>query len=130
MTTKPTSQHDLDVTEREPSDRLDARPSIAELQRIERAMGSAPWNPGESPADDGEVCAADMKRIAKIMRAPVAGNTVGISATRNAAPVLLEIAAAALALMARPNNVDDGVRRVPAIEAFQTLACALAKVRP
>jgi hypothetical protein len=74
----------------------DDRPSIAELQRIEGAMTVAPWDSGEDPRDDGEVCDPNLKCVAKV-RGNVEANTVGIAALRNAAPVLLEIAAAALA---------------------------------
>lgn len=83
----------------------DDRPSIAELQRIEREdLGPSPQEILEwwSPGDRGRI------------------------ALRNAAPVLLEIAAAALAWKA--------TRMVPGIaaerEAAHVLIAALGKVLP
>jgi hypothetical protein len=125
----------------------DDRPSIAELQRIEGAMTVAPWDSGEDPRDDGEVCDPNLKCVAKV-RGNVEANTVGIAALRNAAPVLLEIAAAALAEAAAEctrqephwDYVEGGSEDVscfkdihckvcPVAIARELLAAALAKVR-
>lgn len=59
-------------------------------------MTAAPWDPGEDPRDDGEVCDPNLKCVAKV-RGNMEANTVGIAALRNAAPALLETVAAALA---------------------------------
>lgn len=73
----------------------DDRPSIAELQRIEREIGTADWT-GKDP--------------------------YGAAAFRNAAPVLLEIAAATKALQSEGWDFRSAT--------MDMLLAALAKVRP
>jgi hypothetical protein len=97
----------------------DDKPSIAELQKTVGFMDPAPWV-DVRPAvvfQDGPnpVYIADCRGSAPD------SNAAGICGLRNAAPVLLEIAAAALAL-----NQTDGVFS----PASANLAAALAKVRP
>ncbi len=125
--------------------------SIADLQRCEREMLPAPWDVGDD-ASDGEVVDRELhKQIATIGRAPVADNTAGIAVLRNAAPVLLEIAAAALALRQAGIDGDEVIRLMnaatsadeysaactlaPRVDekrraALRSLDAALAKVRP
>lgn len=90
----------------------DDKPSIVELQRIESEMTRGPWTTPAGTRFLGAVSAIidgverqvataagqapqfdDVPDVAKAL----ADNAAGIAALRNAAPVLLEIAAAALA---------------------------------
>jgi hypothetical protein len=74
----------------------DERPSIAELQRIEREMTPGDWWTSD---EDGDVCAGQSGPQA-LEVGPVdwkGQDQYGAISLRNAAPALLEIAAAALA---------------------------------
>lgn len=90
----------------------DDRPRIAELQRIESSMTRSPWTTPTGTRFLGAVSAiidgVERQVAASAGQAPqfddvpdvgraLADNASGIAALRNAAPVLLEIAAAARA---------------------------------
>lgn len=109
----------------------DERPSIAELQRKEQAMLETPWLCSEFEAEDGEVwSSAPHKLLARTSRHPVAANASGIAALRDAAPVLLEIAAAALAALPElQEEFEPGLTCMHG-GVGERLAAALAKVRP
>jgi hypothetical protein len=84
----------------------DDRPSIAELQQREQEIDRAPWYSAESRRQSDCVLTgapgADFTNDGRdVVQAnpnfPYRANLDGVAALRNAAPVLLEIAAAALA---------------------------------
>lgn len=103
------------------------KPSIAELQRIEREMTPGKWVGG---ADCVTVYKDRHERGTGTVLAEMIepdrheDNAQGIAALRNAAPVLLEIAQAALEL-AGPSR--PGEAHIP---AWNALLAATAKVRP
>lgn len=110
----------------------DDKPSIAELQRIEQAMTGPRWL--ARPVDDVAelapriVCERDgcLEEIAAFESWAANEDTTGTAALRNAAPVLLEIAKAALAWRAMQERKLAHLYE----PEEQALFDALAKVRP
>jgi len=97
------------------------RPSIAELRRALSGMTPAPWEVPD--VDDPVASLVELRRQ----------DAIGIVALRNAAPVLLEIAAAALrSIVPCDPRCEDGYHAGScAAHAGRTeLALALAKVAP
>lgn len=110
----------------EPS--TDDRPSIAELQRIERdEMALAPWrydHQGWIETMDRTVNHTGAEtEVLTLGARNDHGDGEGTVALRNAAPVLLEIAAAALAWRDRPITDD-------AVAPLERLLAAIDRVRP
>jgi hypothetical protein len=110
----------------------DTRPSIAELQRIEREMDRAPWYSAESlwqsdcvltGAPDADFSSDGRVVVQANPNFPYRANLDGIVGLRNAAPVLLEIVAAALAYYSPASDEPGG-------QAWAAVEAALAKVRP
>ena len=107
-------------------------PSIAHLQRIERGMTKPPWRRREWPefAVDGPeypICIIndddDRRPLVSEDKAECDDeDAYGIAYLRNAAPVLLEIAAATLAWQTSP--------QAKARQARAQLLAALGKVAP
>jgi len=115
---------------------IDYKYSISDLQRCEREMLPAPWDVGDDALDGDVVDRELFKLIAHVGRVPVGANTAGVALLRNAAPVLLEIAAAALK-MRGPCDHPDGrcsrgshFRGCSRFAGDAELAAALDKVRP
>lgn len=90
------------------------RPSIAELQKLEQQMESAPW--------DRTTPHAVSNAEYDLGRFDSPADAVGVVALRNAAPVLLEIAKTALEWA----ESDDEDRQAE----LDALLAALVKVRP
>lgn len=103
------------------------KPSIAELQRIESRMERAPWDCTTPHAVSNEEY--DLGRF------DGPADALGTAALRNAAPVLLEIAAAALAYenaQCDSMHCDHPAHRggCAILKAGRRMTEALAKVRP
>lgn len=106
----------------------DNKPSIAELQRIESGMSNGTWTVtpepdmaaglGRAGSRDSLLC-IDRDGMACVDRRE---DAMGIATLRNAAPVLLEIAAAALVLGGELAYLQG--------PKSDRLKDALAKVRP
>jgi len=115
----------------------DDRPSIAELKASMDAADPAPWYSSTSRYQSdcvftGGPDAAVNGDARVVVQAnpnfPYRGNLDGIVAMRNAAPVLLEIAAAALALKQAGIEGDEVIRLMNAATTADeySAACALA----
>jgi hypothetical protein len=122
------------------TDTTDDRPSIAELKLLERALVDPPW----AATHGGWIMAPNKLSPVGGTRSPARANGATesdadqqarrIAGIRNATPVLLEIAVAALALRGQgctdPGCMEQHSSRCSVSVAETVLDAALAKVRP
>lgn len=120
----------------------DDRLSIAELQRRVAALASAPWSTTSRDGVTGIVRNDEDEQVAdcfdgtKFSDRQCQENAAGIADLRNAAPVLLEICAAVLAIAAQPcvpgcaGSMQGHVPECPTLPLGVKLDDAMAKVRP
>lgn len=120
----------------------DERPSIAKLQKLERAMVRGPWTKSQTenaalnggPAGSAQVrCDAASDVVPSGCLIPYfilhAADAEGIAELRNAAKVLLEIAAAALTWLDADDSWSSEASDGEVAEKHAALKTALAKVR-
>lgn len=123
----------------------DHKPSITELQRLREAMTAGEWEAygpaviavdSDHPTYDTRVMLAGSANAeterAAINRRDAVANATGTAALVNAAPVLLEITAAALAVedaRAAAYANTASIDKIKQVEAHERLCAAIARYR-